>query len=144
MELKYAFFASFADVAPDGRFSVIGGGVDGMLVPLIPVVIPSIAILVNVQFLPAECGVDYGLRVMVSTEGLPDVYIDANANLSPRHAPHDSPESDPVSVKAALNFYGLPVVVEKPIRFALLVNDRPIGGLSLGIKVAPRTSETAS
>ena len=33
MELKYAFLADTAEMMPDGRFFVLGGGIDGFTVP---------------------------------------------------------------------------------------------------------------
>jgi hypothetical protein len=41
MELSFAFFASAAEVSPDGRFNLLGGGVDRLQVSTLPTFLPA-------------------------------------------------------------------------------------------------------
>jgi hypothetical protein len=66
MELDYAFFAEAADLHPDGRFFVFGGGIDRINGLQFPSTLPALSLLIKLRVLEAEFGVAH--RIRVSTE----------------------------------------------------------------------------
>jgi hypothetical protein len=67
MRLGYAFLANSAKVAPDGRFHVLGGGIDGFKLPFIPTMLPTLAVVAAVHVPPEECGPSYQLRMKLTS-----------------------------------------------------------------------------
>src|ERR1700687_4628392 len=62
MEIEYAFFAKFIDMAPDGLFSVHGGGVTALAAERFPMQVPTLYLLVRVRATPEEAGSEHMAR----------------------------------------------------------------------------------
>ena len=86
MELNFAFLANSAEVI-DGRFFVIGGGIDGLTVPRIPAFVPALAVIASVHFDPDECGHDYQFRTTITLPDGNDMGMQATAQLQARIVP---------------------------------------------------------
>jgi len=63
MELEYSFCAKYGEVGADGFFAIIGGGLDRINGPQLPVVIPSMAVVMRISVSPEEFQTDHRLRV---------------------------------------------------------------------------------
>ena len=55
MQLNFAFLANSAEVA-DGRFLVLGGGIDGVTADTLPGILPSLSMVASIHFSEDECG----------------------------------------------------------------------------------------
>lgn len=54
MRVRYFFAADSALLSPDGKFGVLGGGVQVISGATFPLVQPQMSVIVNVEFEPAE------------------------------------------------------------------------------------------
>lgn len=67
MEVDYAFLANAAE-ANNGVFHVLGGGIDTVRSPKIPVNYPKLSLVLRVVFEPAELGRKHRLEIQVMDE----------------------------------------------------------------------------
>jgi hypothetical protein len=125
MILRFAFLANSAEVGPDGRFYVIGGGIDSLGVPSIPLAFPALALLLELYFEPEECGRRFEISLTLT---LPDG-SDAGVQLKTSGSPEPSKSfNQPGSiVHVVFSFYSLALTQVGDHRFNILVDGRPIG-----------------
>jgi hypothetical protein len=135
MELAYGFLANAADVVQDGRFFVLGGGIDGIGVPAVPAVMPGLAILVNISFEQEECGEAHRFRVLLTNpEGNP-AGPEFQLELRPRQS--EPAYKDGATVSVAVSMIGLPFGHQGEYSFNLFVGDRLIGRIPFWVFIAP-------
>lgn len=63
MQLQYAFCARFAETGDKGTFSVIGGGINILRIPVLPATIPTLSVIVRLVFTIEECDRQHELTV---------------------------------------------------------------------------------
>lgn len=132
MELETAFLAQGAEVLPDGRVFVLGGGVEGFALPGLPFPIPSMAIVMRFHFADDECGVGYQVRVTITNPNGEDSGLLAALPLNPVR-PETFPERG-VKVFAVVNVTYFMVTQFGLHRVNVSVNEAEIGGFTFGIQ----------
>jgi hypothetical protein len=133
MELHFAFLASAAEVNRDQRISALGIGIHGMLVPHLPVVIPSLVLVLQIRFDLEDCGVPYAVRVTAENPDGTPVGIDTRTDVTPELPPH-FPEHGSAS-DSMFTFFNIPFAQEGIHHIHIEVNDRVIKTLGLAIVV---------
>jgi len=83
MKVETAFLAQAAEVSGDGRIFVYGGGIEGLITPTVPLVVPQISIVVRLHFLLGECGTSHNLRITMSDSDGEDCGLDATVSVNP-------------------------------------------------------------
>jgi hypothetical protein len=66
MEILYSFLAQSAQITPTGCFNVFDGGLDSLQVSALPGVLPSLSVLVKMEFLPEELDIDHFSRIDIT------------------------------------------------------------------------------
>ncbi len=133
MDLRFAFVANSAEVGPDGRFFVLGGGIDGISLREVPTVYPALAILCRIHFLQVECGLEHRIRLSITnpdgTVGpvLPECATTPIA-MVPGH------EDRGANLDVAFNLFGLPLPQEGEYGFHFVVDDIDIGAHSFFVR----------
>ncbi len=107
MKFLDAFFANAADVGPDGRCFVLGGGIEGIIVNSIPTVIPAVALFLRIRFDRQECGQTHTLRLDLSCPDGSNREAVVEAQLAP-NADHRSLREG-ATTQVAMSVYGIPV-----------------------------------
>ncbi len=134
MELEYAIFAKAADLSPDGIFSLIGGGFDGIAVSKFPAMTPPVALLAHLRLKPEEVGRTYRLRIdVVAPDGRLLPAGDESAVTPERPSP--DPRRPP-GYTIVLQVYGVELPVPGEYQFRLFVDGRPLGTVSLFVEQA--------
>jgi hypothetical protein len=125
MELVYAFCAKFADIGPDGFFSVLGGGIDSVNVAQLPTIISAIAVVGGVSVPLEECQGDHRLQIELvgPTGDRNPLEIDFPMDLRPRP---DAPPRDP-RMSFAVSLQNLVFGVDGRHEFRILVDKRQLG-----------------
>jgi hypothetical protein len=134
MHLLYAFPANAADLTPDGRFSVLGGGFETIHGRSFPLVQPSMAVIVKLAVAPAECGREHHFQATLTGPGgplPPEILIPFNAPRHPRH-----PERD-VGVTLLISLPGLTFPTPGEYSLVLRAGDRECGSIRLEVVRAP-------
>lgn len=69
-KLDFAFLADAADAEPGRKFYVLGGGIDSIAAPALPVVHPLVALVLRLLVHPAEADRDHHLEIrMMDSDG---------------------------------------------------------------------------
>jgi hypothetical protein len=134
MRLIDSFFANAAEVAQDGRCFVLGGGIEGLMVPRLNVAIPSLTMLARIHFDLEECNKDHFFTLRATSPEGNDLGVRAAMPIRPQPSDH-FPERG-VTSQVAVIIYGLPLPVAGLYAFDLLVNGQAIGQRTLGVAVA--------
>ncbi len=135
MELAYGFLANAADVVQDGRFFVLGGGIDGIGVPAVPAVMPGLAVLVNISFEQGECGEVHRFRMTLTNPEGNEAGPECRLDLSPRQSEWAYRNGTTLSV--AVSMVGLPLGHQGEYFFNLFVGDRLIGRIPFWVFIVP-------
>jgi hypothetical protein len=135
MRLGYAFVANAAEVGQDGRFFVLGGGIDGIEVPAVPAVMPALAIVVNISFEPEECGEVHRFRMTLTGPDGNDAGPQGQVDLRPRQS--EPAYRNGTTLSVAVSMIGLPLGHQGEYAFNLFVGDRLIGRISFWVFIAP-------
>jgi hypothetical protein len=131
MELNFAFVASSAEVGPDGRFFVLGGGIEGFTIPRVPSVVAALAVVANLHFTPDECGAGYPLRVTLTRPSGADGGLEIQSNVIANN-PLEIPDFG-ARVKVAISIYNLVLPEVGRYHFNFFVADRLIGNLEVNV-----------
>ena len=130
MELNFAFLANSAEVAPDGRFFVMGGGIDGFASHQVPGILPTLSVLASIRFSAEECGQDYHFwaKLVLPDGSLSESFseMEAISVLSPR-IPVETPGIGP-NLKVSMSLVlGLVLPQFGMYRFDFFVRSHVIG-----------------
>jgi len=134
MRLETAFLAQAAEVTSDGRVFVHGGGIEGFMTPAVPFVLPSIAIVLRIQFLLEECGIEHQLRVTVTSPDGADCGLNAVSRLSTQ-APQDFAERG-VRLFVAITINNLLFAYMGLYTVNVFVNERRLDGFTVAVAQA--------
>ncbi len=134
MEFKYAFLANSAEVSTDGRFFVLGGGIDGISVAGFPAYLPALAVVASVHFSVEECGQEHQFRAALHLPDGTDLGAQASVPLRPTTLA-EMPDTGP-NLKVAIGLFGLGFPVGGTYSVNFYVGDRFIGELEFMVAEA--------
>ena len=83
MRLAFSFVANAAEVGPDGRFYVIGGGIDQILVESFPTILTMLSAVVGLQYTSEDVGIKRKLTLTVTCPGGTDSGIFSSLEPKP-------------------------------------------------------------
>src|SRR4051794_30106552 len=108
MELRFAFVANSAEVGPDGRFFVLGGGIDGIGVPSVPCIFPALTLLIRVHFWREECREAYQLHISMMNPDGTDSPIAATVTGPQQVQTMEGFEELGANLDVAVNLFNIP------------------------------------
>lgn len=82
MKLVTVIAASTAEPMQDGLFSLLGGGLEGYVIPAVPAV-TSLALVVQLSFQPEECNTPHSLRTALNDPSGNKIFEGAPFEISP-------------------------------------------------------------
>ncbi|MGC8641346.1 MAG: DUF6941 family protein [Isosphaeraceae bacterium] len=126
MNLRFAFLANGAEVGRDGRFFVLGGGIDGLLVQSVPTIFPAIAVMARIHFSAEECENEYEIKLSLTSPDESDLGITPTIRSRPKISTREFAELGS-NVDASFSLFGIPFTQVGIYRFHILVNDIEIG-----------------
>jgi hypothetical protein len=111
----------------------LGGGIDGLVVPSFPAVLPRLVMIVRIRFDRDSVGSQYTLRVTARQPNGTESVILANiATGAPRHrGPLIGPLAHGVTINLLVEIMHLAVHEPGVYSFDFLVNDAVIGSLEV-------------
>jgi hypothetical protein len=126
MDLRFVILANSAEVGPDGRFFVLGGGIDGIGLASIPSVFPALAVLCRIHFSRQECRRQYQVRLKMTYPDGTDSPVAAGFGVTPDFI---GPEFEDFgsNVDVAFSFFGLPIPQTGVYRFLVFADEKKIG-----------------
>ncbi len=134
-ELVHAFLASSAELLADGRFCVLGGGIDAIGVPAFPVVLPVLAVVARFRVPPEQSGRVHQITVnAVGPEGA-SIGSSGPVGLNPydQIGPRIGPLEYGIITNIVVNLYNLKVESMGVCRFIFLDDGEPFGELAFPI-----------
>jgi len=133
MRLAYGFFATAAEVLPDGRFFVFGAGWDAVKSSTFPAIIPSLYLFVRIAGDPNDYDLEHDLRLRVmSPSGM--AIIETPISNLPKLTQLESP--DRVNYySAALSLLNCALEIPGQYAFEILVDGIPLGSVILYAKL---------
>jgi hypothetical protein len=135
MRALFAMLADFALGHPDGKAYILGGGIDILKPPSLPVVLPNISFITKIEFTPAEAGRPRVIEVVPLDSDARPVGHPARVEITPQ--PNPDYQGFPVSVQVVLNFRDFKVERAQTLAFAVLVDGHEVASVPLHI-IAPR------
>ncbi len=131
MKVPFAFLADFALGHPDGKIYVIGGGWDTIQVANLPAAHPHLALVLKMEFAPAECGQQHTIAIHpLDADGAPFLPV-ATMQVTPQKNPK-YPHL-PVGVQYVLNIQGLLLTKEGEYAFSILVDSQEAASIPLRV-----------
>jgi hypothetical protein len=125
MELRFIFFANAAESGPDGRFFVLGGGFDTIIVPATPIVMSSLAIVVQLAFTAEEAGQPRAIRISISNPNGEDFGLAPVVNANPQTFP--TALDTPMTLNACFMITNLPLGSQGAYPVRCFIDDQLIG-----------------
>jgi hypothetical protein len=135
IELVHGFLASYANLDQEGRFSVIGGGVDAIAVPTFPASVPVFAIVARLR-VPADEGsrshrVD--TRVYRPDGTLIRTAEPVTINPIEEAGPRIGPLEHGIIASLVLNIYNMHFDAAGVYRFDFVEGDHTLGSLPVPV-----------
>ncbi len=140
MDLRFAFIANSAEVGPDGRFFVLGGGIEGIGVLAVPTVCSGLAVLCRIHFLREECGREYRVRLTMTYPDGTASPLASEIVATPDTTMHGY-EDRGANLNVAFNVFGMHTPQEGEYSFHFGLDDIHVGDQSLFVKVLPGERE---
>lgn len=132
MELIYVIPADAAELNPNGKFSLLGGGIDKIFASTFPAIHPGLALVVRLHVLSAEAEQDHKFRVDII--GLNDLLVTPGAivEFRPRALPGELDR--PITFTLIMNLFLL--VFPEPGTYLgrLYVDSQEVGTFSLDVQ----------
>ncbi len=132
MELIYVILADAAQTHPDGKFSLLGGGIETINALTFPALHPGLALVVKLGARVAEAKEPHDFRVDIA--GPNDFYVTAVALTGFRSTVSQDEPDHPVTFNLIIN---IPILVfpEPGIYFfQLYVGAREVGKVPLNVQ----------
>jgi hypothetical protein len=135
MRIVYAFIADMAQVRPDQKIDVIGGGIDSLFVPAVPNIHPILTIVIQIEILASECGHPHQLEVLFwdADGNRLNPYI--NATFSAERNPLDPTAPSNLPVAVMLTQLQIPRMGD--FSFRILIDARELATLPLRVRPRP-------
>jgi hypothetical protein len=134
MEFRFAFLANGAEVGPDGRFFVLGGGIDGISVPSVPIRFPALAALARFHFPQEECQGQHQVELTLTLPDGGDSGIRISATVTPEPNKHFGHPG--ANVDVAFSLYNLLLTQAGVYRLNFAVDGRRLGHHDVGVEVS--------
>jgi hypothetical protein len=135
MELQDALFANAAEVSPDGRASVLGGGIEGVFIPTGAKVVPALSLVVRIRFTPADYGQIYRFQLKVTRPNGEDAGLSIETEVRVQRPPFYAERGTVNSI--VVNLYGLIISGDGLYKFDILMNEQKIGATDLALVPEP-------
>ncbi len=132
MELIYVIPADAAELNPNGKFSLLGGGIENIYAPTFPAIHPGLALVVRLHVLSAEVEQDHKFRVDIIGPNDFQVTPGAIVEFKPRALPGESDR--PITFTLIMNLSLL--VFPEPGTYLghLHVDSQEVGTFSLDVQ----------
>ena len=137
MKLAYAFLADAAQVTPDGKFSVSGGGVEILTAPGFPVLTPSLSLLIRLIVEQDELGRAHELRLeLLDPDNHNLLPLDAESTFAPQLHPRTFVDMS-LSYMFVVNIPGFVFPSAGRYVFRVLIDSAPVGEVPLHLALSP-------
>ncbi len=133
MKLAYALLAKYADMAPDGTFSVHGGGINAADVSSLPAAWPLLGVVVRVEVTHAETRVKHLLRLVVTGPEGGELPGEVRSSMAPVAGPLAN--SEHVAVTCVMNLVNLPLSVEGDHTVHFFVDAEELASLPFRVEI---------
>ncbi|HEY4036764.1 MAG TPA: hypothetical protein VGL94_22635 [Ktedonobacteraceae bacterium] len=132
MELIYVIPADAAQAAPNGKFSLLGGGIENINALTFPTVQPGLALVVRLRVLPSEAEQDYKFSVHII--GPKDFRVISGDIAEFRPISSHGVSERPFAVNLILNMPLLVFPEPGTYRFCLYVDGQEVGTFPLDVQ----------
>lgn len=144
MQLQYAILADSAQILPDGKFVIMGGGVEYINAPSFPAMNPSLALVVRLSVNSQEVGHEHQFRLeLLMPDGTTVLPIQGNTAFTPK-PPTTSGIVVPLNYMFVVNFPGLVFPAAGKYAFRLVVDDRKVSEVPLYLQTLPSATQTTA
>jgi hypothetical protein len=132
MELIYVILADAAQAHPDGKFSLLGGGIENINASTFPVFHPGLALVVKLGARAAEAEEPHDFRVDIA--GPNDFYVTAIALTGFRSTVSQDEPDHLVTFNLIINIPILVFPEPGPYFFHLYVGTQEVGNVPLNVQ----------
>lgn len=132
MELIYVIPADAAQAHPDGKFSLLGGGIETINALTFPAVHPGLALVVKLRARAAEAKEPHDFRVDIA--GPNDFYVTAVALIGFRSTVSQNEPDHPVTFNLIINMPILVFPEPGTYFFHLYVGTQEVGNVPLNVQ----------
>ncbi|SRR5216684_2767420 len=132
MELIYVIPADAAQASPDGKFSLLGGGIENINALAFPAVQPGLALVVRLRVLASEAEQDH--KFSVDIIGPKDFRVTSGDIAEFRPTPLHGVSDRPLTVNLILNMTLLVFPEPGTYHFRLYVDSQEVGMFPLDVQ----------
>jgi len=132
MELIYAIPADAAQTSPDGKFSLLGGGIENIYAPAFPAVHPGLALVVRLRVLASEANQKHKFSIEIT--GPKDFHVSSGDVAEFKPAPFHSASDGSFTVNLAITMALLVFPEPGTYDFHLSVDSQEVGVLPLSTR----------
>lgn len=132
MELIYVIPADAAQASPDGKFSLLGGGIENINAPAFPAVQSGLALVVRLRALPSEAEQvhKFGIEII----GPKDFHLTSGDIAEFRPTPLHEVSDRPLTINLVLNIPLLVFPEPGTYLFHLYVDSQEVGTFPLDVQ----------
>ncbi len=120
MEVRYLLLARYAEQAPDGTHTIVGGGWDVQAVPTLPFEIPFIVVVAKVALDRADLVRPHVVQLRVLNPQGETFFVSEETDVPPQVLP---PDRDNVIINISLTFHQVTFYGDGVYRFQVLCDD---------------------
>src|SRR5438132_4339228 len=132
MELIYVILADAAQTHPDGKFSLLGGGIENINALAFPAIHPGLALVVRLRARAAEAKESHDFRVDLA--GPNDSYVTSQAIIGFRSTASQDEPDHPVIFNLIINIPILVFPEPGTYLFHLYVGTQEVGNFPLNVQ----------
>lgn len=144
MQLQYAILADAAQILPDGKFVIMGGGIEYINAPSFPTMNPSLALVVRITVDPQEVGREHQFRLeLLKPDGESIPPLEGSSVFTPQ-APITSGVVIPLSHMFVINLPGVVFPEPGKYMFRMFVDDHEVGEVFLYLQIVPSATQTSA
>jgi hypothetical protein len=142
MKLAYAILADAAQVTPDGKFSILGGGIEILNSVALPAMVPSLALIIRLSLDPDSLSIQHILQVeLVDPDGLQSLANIAESSFTPEQK-ISIKEGILPSTTFVFNFLGISFPKTGKYTFNIILDQEIIGSLFIHLVTSSNNEET--
>ena len=132
MELIYVIAADAAQASPDGKFSLLGGGIENVYTPSFPAIQPGLALVVRLRAQASEAKEPHNFRVDIA--GPNDFNATAGGIAGFRSIDSQDVPDHPVTLNLIMNMPILVFPEPGTYDFHLYVDTQEVGNFLLNVQ----------
>lgn len=133
MELIYVILADAAEASPNGKFSLLGGGIETIYASTFPAIHPRLDLVVRLRVLASETEQEH--KFSVNINGPNDFHVTTGNIAEFRLAPLSNTPNHPITINLVVNV-STPVFPEPGTYiFQLYVDGQEIGAVPLNVQL---------